>query len=309
MGPHGHGHQQIAGGSAVDALIAQAPEGYGLSVVDTGGNGHADSLFLPNPAVALAGGARGMNHLTAAVAAGALTGGLHHTHCRALGADHRTPAAAIRAGLRVGTLGAAGAFTIRAGFHHVHGNFLFAAEHSLFKVQCQIDPDIFALPGTVVPALSAAEAAAKSAETAAENGAQNISQVVKSAETAVESSKAGVGVEGRKAVLVILCPLVCIGKDLVSLVDFLELRLSLFVSGVQVRVILLCQFPVSFFQFIVRGCFAHAKDFIIITFVCHFSSRRALPMVLIGPPRTSSQNRSGDGFCNLTRLCRNESVV
>ena len=95
-----------------------------------------------------------------------------------------------------------------------------------------------------------------------------------STESAVSGSAAlGRLLESIRSHLVILSPLVGIGEDMVSLIDFLELLLCLFgIILIQVRMILTCKFSVCPFYIIFRGAFAYAKDIIVILAVCHKES-------------------------------------
>ena len=116
------------------------------------------------------------------------------------------------------------------------------------------------------------EAAAPKAP--AEEGAEEIPDVahVKAAEATGSASPAGaeVGVDARKAKLVVLGPLVLVGQHFIGFVDFFKAGLRLFVPRVQVGVVLLGQLSVCFFQLVGRGVLLHAQDLVVVSFLfCH----------------------------------------
>ena len=69
VGPHHHGDQQVAGGAAVLAGVALAPQGDGLAVVDAGGDVDLDGLALAHRAGAAAVGTGLVDDLARAAAA------------------------------------------------------------------------------------------------------------------------------------------------------------------------------------------------------------------------------------------------
>ena len=76
--------------------------------------------------------------------------------------------------------------------------------------------------------------------------------------------------------LVILCLLVRVAQDGISLGCLLELFLSLLVTWVLVRVVFDGQFPIGLLYFICRGVSPNAKHLIIISFFCHSFSSSSL---------------------------------
>ena len=73
------------------------------------------------------------------------------------------------------------------------------------------------------------------------------------------------------AVLVILCLLIGVGKNVIGFVYLFEILFRLCITGIHIGMIFLCQLAVCFFYFIVPRALLEAEDFIIVTFICHFS--------------------------------------
>ena len=118
-----------------------------------------------------------------------------------------------------------------------------------------------------------AEDIAKAAEAA---------KIPKAAKTA--AVKAGVGIEGCMAILVILLPLFLIGEHLIGLIGLLEPLLTGLVAGVQIRVVLLGELPVCFFYLIGRGVLADAQHLVIVSFISHFVFAASAPLCALGCP-------------------------
>ena len=139
---------------------------------------------------------------------------------------------------------------------------LFAALGGLFEGDGQVGLDIAAPPWGVGvgPAGPAAEAP--------EEAIEDVGEVEAPLEgAAAPGAAAEVGVYPRVAELVVPGPLLLVGEDLVGLVDLLELLLGLLVPGVQVRVVLLRQLPVCFFDLVLRGALLYAQHLVIIAFL------------------------------------------
>ena len=125
----------------------------------------------------------------------------------------------------------------------------------------------------------AAEAAAKAAEpaeaTAAEQIAKDVAQVhtacAAKAATKAAAGLAGpiVGIDPSETELVIALALVRVGKNIVGLVDLLELFLGILIAGVQIRVVLFGQLAVGAFDLGIGGVFADPQHLVVISFFCH----------------------------------------
>ena len=174
---------------------------------------------------------------------------------------------ALGADLRRGSRLAAGAAADVAGLHVLDVHVLLAAEGGLLQGEGQAGPDGTPLGRAGAGGAAAPTKAPKAA--AAKEGPEEVPHV-KAAEPAAGPAGAEVGVHPGETELVVLGPLILIGKDLIGLVDLLEAGLGGFVPGVEVRVVLLGQLPVCLFQFLVRGVLLHAQDLVVISFIlCH----------------------------------------
>ena len=259
-----HHHQQIPGGAAVEAAVALAPHGDGLAVVDARGHPHLDLPLAAELARPPAVGAGLVDDLsgTPAVGAGGLGGEGEAAHPPLHPDLPRAPALAAHLG--GGALGAAGAPAGVAALQPGEGQLLGAARHSLREGDGDAGPEGGApLGGVGVGPPGAAEAPA-------EEGAEDVPQVDVAHVEAAEAAPAEVGIHPGVAKLVVLGPLVLVGQHLVGLVDLLELGLRLGVARVHVRVVLLGQLAVGFFQLVVGRGFRHAQYLIVISFlICH----------------------------------------
>ena len=268
MGPHDDGDQQVARRAAVHAGVALAAEGDRLPVVYAGRDGDVDLLLLAHAAESSAGLAGLVDDLAGALALGAGCGALRHAERRALGGAHLAAALAVGADLGGGPRGAAGAVAFGALFHLADGDVLLAAEGGLLEADVHGNAEVLA-PARGVgvgPRGAAAEAEA------AEQVAEDVAEVSESAEAIEAATEAGVGIEGRMAVLVILGPLVLIGEDLIGLVDLLEALLGGLVAGMEVRMVLLGKLSVCFFYLIGACALLDAEHLIVISFFCHLHS-------------------------------------
>ena len=260
-------HAQIARRTAVDPFVAAAAHIERLAVVDAGGDVHLHGSRFRFKAGAVAVITRVFDRFAAAAAIGALLGGAHHAEGRALLDVDRPASAAGFAGFGACALLTAGAAANRTGVHTVDAHGLFAALGRLLKGDRDVGRHRGALArrvGILLP--SAAEAA--------EQVAEQIAQIERIAETAeaaerVAAAGAEVRIHARVAVLVVARLFLAVGKHLIRLVRFLKLFLGVFVAGVEVRVILLCNLAICFFDFVVARVFAHAEHFVIISFLCH----------------------------------------
>ena len=109
-----YGDEQVALRAAVRTGIALSAQGYGLSVVDTGGDAYAYLKLLTDIAHAAAGGAGLMDYLARASALRARRGRLRHTEGGALRRADAAGALAVGADLRRRPRRAAVALAVRA---------------------------------------------------------------------------------------------------------------------------------------------------------------------------------------------------
>ena len=144
----------------------------------------------------------------------------------------------------------------------------------LLKGQNYAGLNIMALARCIGVGAGRAAEAAKPAETAAEDIAKDIAQVHTAGAEATETGAAAlagpiVGVDPGKAELIIALAFFRVRKDIVGLVDLLELFLSRLVAGVQVGVVLFGQLAVGAFDLGIGGVFADPQHLVIISFFCH----------------------------------------
>ena len=167
-----HRHDDVTCGAAVGAGIAHAREAEALIVVDARRDIGLQSLLDRDGAAAVAALAGVLDELALAAAAGAGLLGLHDAEGRTLLTNDKASAAAVRAGLRAGTGGAAAAVALGALLLAGDGDVLLAAMHRLVKRQGDAHPDVLALAGGV--GIRGTARAAKTAEAAAKDVAENI---------------------------------------------------------------------------------------------------------------------------------------
>ena len=264
MRTHDHADEQIAGRAAVHAAVALAVQRDGLAVVDTGGDGHADLVLTADAAHTAAGLAGLVDDLARAAAFRTRRGGLRHAEGRALGGTYGAAALAVGADLGRRAGGAAGALAVGALLHAADRDLFLAAEGRLLKGYVHAGAQIVAAARRV-------GIAARGAEAAAEKAREDVAQVAEIAEALKSAAaEAGGGIKGGVAELVVLRALVVVREDLVGLVDLLEPLLTGLVAGVQVRVILLCELSVCFFDLFGARALLQAEYLVIIAFFCHF---------------------------------------
>ena len=170
-----HRHDDVTCGAAVGAGIAHAREAEALIVVDARRDIGLQSLLDRDGAAAVAALAGVLDELALAAAAGAGLLGLHDAEGRTLLTNDKASAAAVRAGLRAGTGGAAAAVALGTLLLTGDGDVLLAAMHRLVKRQGDAHPDVLALAGGV--GIRRTARAAKTAEAAAKDVAENIAKV------------------------------------------------------------------------------------------------------------------------------------
>ena len=256
-------HQQIPVDAAAGAHAALAPDPDALSLVHTGGDFHFLAHRPADLALALAGGAGGLDDLAPAAAAGTHGAGLHlHTH-EILNRADLAGALALLAGLD-DPVGGAGALTGGAVFDALGGDLLLTAEGGLLEGQLQLGQHIFAPAGGVLPGALTAAAAEELSE-----DVPQVPEIPKAAEAPAVTAAAGgeVGVYSGKAELVVLGLLVRVGEDLVGLADLLELFLGFLIAGVAVRMVLHRTLAVGLFDILGAGVLADAQHLIVIAFI------------------------------------------
>ena len=252
MGLHEHCDQQIAGRAAVYAGITLSAQGYSLSVVDTGRDADAHLVLAADAADAVAGTARAVDDLAATLALTTARVLLHHAERRTLSGLDLTRAFAVGADLGRSALGAAGALAVGALLNARYEHFLFDAERRFLKLYVHVCAQIFALARSVRVLTTAATA------TEAENIAEYIAKAAEITETAeiakaAETALAAVAlarVERGVAETIVLCALISIRKDFVSLVYLFKPRFALFVAGMKIGVIFFGKLSVCFFELI-----------------------------------------------------------
>ena len=155
-----------------------------------------------------------MNDLAGPPALGAGAHGLRHAEGGTLGRADLPAAAAVRADLRGGPGGAAGAVAVGTGFNPRDTQFLLAAECRFLKADVQLGTHIVSAARCVrVPGL----AAAAEAEDITETG-EDIAEVPEAAAKAAEAAaEARVRVKGRMTVLIVLFPLFLVGENFIFL--------------------------------------------------------------------------------------------
>ena len=241
---------QVAVRTAVGTGIALAADIQNLIVIDTRRNGNLDRLLAADLTLAVARFARGIDNLASAVAAVARACGLHHAERCALVDAHLAGAAAVRAGLGACALSRAGAVAIRAIFDLVVGHIFLAALCRFLKRKG--DACLYVTAAARCVRVRTASAAP---ETATEEAVENIGKIKTACAAGIRISAARAAAEvrvyARKAELVVAHLLVFIRKYLIRFVDFLKLRFRIFISGIQVRVVLLCKLAVRLFNHIV----------------------------------------------------------
>ena len=155
---------------------------------------------------------------------------------------------------------------VSAGLYLLVFYIFLTALGGFLKIDSQIGLGIRALARCI--GIGPAGAAAKSA---AEKAVEDIRKVEARALEGVASSGAAakVGIHSGVPELIVPGPLVAVRKHLIGLVDFLKLSLGTFVTGVQIGVVLLRQFPIGLFDIVVRGRLLYAKYLVVVSFVSH----------------------------------------
>ncbi len=161
-------------------------------------------------------------------------------------------------GAQLGTGFRAGAVAGVALVELGDGDFLFAAERGFFERDLQVVTQIVAAlrAGRVV---AAAEKIFKNAaaSAAAKHFAENVERIVEAAAAGkAAAARAGAGIKGGVAVLVVGGALLRVAQDFVGLAEFLEIFLGRLVARIFVRMKFHGQLAVGFLDFLVARAFA-----------------------------------------------------
>ena len=243
------------------------------AIICTGGDIDFDGLGSPHRTDAMAFAALVFNDFSGA--ATLLAG--HDIHHLAKGA---IPYDSLLAGPMAGGAGIYGrarfcaiAMAVIADFILCDGELLFHPCKGFPKGNGHVVAKVCTLFRTIIPA---AAATGEHVENVAHVESAEVESLAieaalpESAEPAGAGSTTGCLLEGIMAELVVLGSLVSIGKYMVRFIHFLELFFRfLGMVLVQVRMVFTGKSPICFFDFIVRGVFAYAKDVIVILAVCH----------------------------------------
>ena len=243
------------------AGFAFAAHAQARAIVHTGRNFNLKLGFDPFASAAFAIGARVFDNCSLAAAFRAGLNGLELSKGRFLGGSNLTATAAARASSRTGTLFSSAAMTSFAGFPAGNGNIFFAAENGFLKINYQVIAHIGAPFRSSLGRGTAA----------AEKHIKNIAHIAKAAESSTGSAAKSAVCSGMTK-LVILGTFLRIGEVFIGFVNLFKFFLCFFIAGVDIWMILPCQFAVGFFYFIITCCFFYPQHFIVITFVSHYFS-------------------------------------
>ena len=262
-------HDQIAGRTAIGPGIAMTANAHDLPVIDPGGDIDLNLMLLADTSGSATDTAGGFDDLTRTAAFIAVVLGLHHTEGGTLTHRYLTGTVTGGTGFGRGSLRRTTAITLRTAVHTKISNFFFATLGRFFETNGHTDLGIGTATGSIGIGTALTAEAAKSTT---KNTAKNIVNIDPCAITVTTGTRAEVGVNTSVAKLVVPGTFFRVRENLVGLIDLFELLLGFFVPVIQVGMIYLCQFTVSFFQFILGGVFRYAHNFIVIAFFCHWSS-------------------------------------
>src|ERR1039458_4601233 len=249
---------EIALRSAAVAGLAPAAQLEPRAVVHARRNFHRERFVLADSPLPLALRARvGDDHALAA----ALPAGGRDRKESLLRADL---AAAAAIGALACAAGAAAGARAVAGFALSQAlelyDFLDPARR-FFEFDFKIVAQVVATPG------ARTRASAAGAGQIAKDVGENFLEALAEVETA-ESARTLRSLKGGVTEAVILRAPLGIGKDLVSLVEFLESLLGFFVAGIAIGMKLNGESAVGFLQFDFAGAVIDTEDFVIVAFMC-----------------------------------------
>jgi hypothetical protein len=139
-------------------------------------------------------------------------------------------------------------------------DFLFYTRHRFFEPEAEVITQVFT---------SAAPAPGATAKELAEDIAKNIFESGGEIEAA---SKRAPFPKRCMAVLIVSCPLLSVGENLISFGNFLEFFFSLLIARIAVRVILECQLPVDFLYLVFAGIAGNPEQLVIVFFGAQLKS-------------------------------------
>ena len=221
---------EIPGRSAPGAALSLAGQAQARTGFHAGGNLQGQRGLPAYPSLAAAGAAGITDDLPPPPAGGA---GLAHLE-EAAGRHHLAPPVALAASLPSAAAVGPGAPTRRALLHQGQVDLLPRPEHGLFKVDLQIEPQVFAPGGRLpasAPARGAPEEIVEDAPPAAEGAHERPQRLLEVNADPAESPGTGAGSEGLVPELIVLAPLAGIAEHFVGLGDLLEFLLGLLVAG------------------------------------------------------------------------------
>ena len=209
-----------------------------------------------------------------AVAYGTLLLHLHHTKHRLLGLGYHTATVAVRASLRLCSVGSAAAVAVGTNHLLLNLNLLGDARGNLLQAEANAYPEVSALIDALAPLAATAKStetaeAAKSAP-AAKDVAKHAEDVVKVHASGAVASAAAHAVETLVAEAVIHLTLLGVAQYVVSLSSLLELFLSLFVAGIAVGVIFQRNFLVRLLEVVIRDILVNAQYLVVISLSSHY---------------------------------------
>ena len=268
MAPHDDLNQHIAPGSSIDARLAQPRHARGLAVVDSRGDIDGIPFLHGYISGSMAVDALVLDDLAAALA---VRTGLHvpdRPEQGLLGEHHLALAAALRAGLRAGPGLGTGTVTGLTGLLHIQLYLFLTAEHSFLKGNTDAGAQVRPLHGAV-----AAAPAPAAAEQIAEDIPEDIAEI-RPAE--IEASSARSAFKSGMPELIVLPPLVRIAQHGIGFRSLLEFLFRLRVTRIHVRMVLLRQNAICFFDCSVICTFIYAQDFIIVPLLLRHSKHLIL---------------------------------
>src|SRR5579872_4062857 len=149
--------------------------------------------------------------------------------------------------------------TRRATLETTNLDLSLLAEDCIFKLDRQIEPQIFSAPLTALSLLAAAHV-----EHLAEQVAEDVAQVHCARKTAKAARPASS--DTRMPKTIIRSPLVGVAQHLVGLARFLELLLGGMIAGVPVWMILQCLLAIGALQLLVVRITRNTQDLVIVSF-------------------------------------------
>ena len=218
--------------------------------------------------------------LTRAAAVRADTLGLEYPERRPLLRNDRSGTVTRRTDGNVILGMRAGSHALRTLLIHVDRDRLRLAEDRVHKTDLHLHVAVLTLARAVGPGPGSAAAKA-----AAEERSEDIVQIVKSAAAKTTAEAAGThAVHSRMTELIVGRPFLRVAEHFVGLVDFFKFFFCTRFL-VHIRMVLLRQFSIGFFYFIIGSAFADAQDFIIVALFAHKTSPSCYSILLMNRSR------------------------